>query len=339
MAENNVAVIGAGPVGSIAAAYLAGSTIHSKSSVKSNVIIIEPYYSAHTKKIASDGLSLKNDDDTPHLEEFVAPVNAVFSLSELQITPNIIIIATKAFALDDVVTQLKRRFTNREREDITFVCMQNGYGNEIFLSDMLETNACRVAVNYVGNINAPGEVSGHWLKSPNYIGAAYPHTENNARELADMLNCTGLYTEFTENIRPATFLKTILNAALSPVCAATKKTMKEAMDDEKLCETVKQTLLESLGVAEAMGFKYSFEQANIDVLMSYLRAGGNHPSSMRLDLLRGDKTEIEWINGAIVREGRRYGVETPFNGRLVGIINLLERSSASAREEVYRILR
>ncbi|MBS3122547.1 ketopantoate reductase family protein [Candidatus Woesearchaeota archaeon] len=333
-AENNIAVIGAGPVGSIAAAYLARSTGHPKSSVT----VIEPYYSAHTKKIASDGLSLKNDDDTPHMKECVAPVNGIFSLSELQTIPNIIIIATKAFVLKDVVTQLKRRFSNREREDITFVCMQNGYKNEVFLSDQLRTNVCRVAVNYVGNITSPGEVSGHWLKIPNYIGAAYPHIDNKAEELADLLNSVGLYTEFIKDIRPATFLKTILNAALSPVCAATKKTMKEAMDDEKLCEIVKQTLLESLGVAEAIGFRYNSEQANIDVLMSYLRAGGNHPSSMRLDLLRGDKTEIEWINGAIVREGRKYGVETSLNSRLVGIINTLERSSTSAREEVYRIL-
>lgn len=333
IAEKNIAVIGAGPVGSIAAAYLARHP-----DVK--VTVIEPYYLAHARKIASSGLSLKNDEDTPHLEEGIAHVNAVFSLSELQVTPNIIIIATKAFTLDDVITQLKTRFSNKEREDITFVCMQNGYGNEIFLSEALETNACRIAVNYVGNINAPGEVSGHWLKIPNYIGAAYPHIDNKAGELADLLDSTGLYTQFIENIRPATFLKTILNAALSPVCAATKKTMLEAMDDEKLCKIVKQTLLEGLSVAEAMGFRYELAydngQADVNALMSYLRTGGNHPSSMRLDLLRGDKTEIEWLNGAIIKEAKKLGMETPYNTHLFEIVTSLEKSASCAREMIYK---
>lgn len=361
IAEKNIAVIGAGPVGSIAAAYLAR-----RPDVK--VTVIEPYYLAHMRKIASSGISLKNDESndngnnhnndnsngessdvsnddsndksTPPLEEGFAPVNAVFSLSELQVTPNIIIIATKAFTLDDVVTQLKKRFNSEERKNITFVCMQNGYGNEMFLSEALETNACRIAVNYVGNITAPGEVSGHWLKSPNYIGAAYPHIDNKAKELADMLNYTGLYTEFTEDIRPAAFLKTILNAALSPVCAATKKTMLEAMDDEKLCKIVRQTLIEGLSVAEDMGFKYKLKYDNghpdVSNLMSYLRTGGNHPSSMRLDLLRGDKTEIEWINGAIIKEAKKLGIKTPYNTHLFEIVTSLEKSASCAREMMYK---
>lgn len=316
---SNISIIGAGAVGSIAAAYLAKDN--------TQVSLVDPYVKDHLEAIKSHGLKLKKDGKKPELEELISQVDVTYSINEIKNNPNIVIIATKAFALPDVVNELKNKFDTKDREEMTFVSLQNGYGNEMFISDELKTNVCRIAVNYLGTINKPGEVKGHWLKPPNFIGAAYPNQENNAEYIAKLMNDSGLDTSFVEDIRVHTYLKTVLNSTLCPICTATKKTMAEAMADDNLRTIVKEILIEGLRVAEAIGLKYDPDQTDINKLMAYLEAGGNHPTSMRQDLQRGSQTEIDWINGAIAKAGKEKGVKTPYNDYLVILIKILEKSA------------
>ncbi len=323
-----ITVMGAGAIGSIAAVHLADGG--------ASLTLVDPYVQAHLDAVKTNGLKIRPDGGTPAFDEHVCKIAVADHVGSIQGGQDVVIIATKAFALQEVVRDLKQRFEKNERKGMTFVCLQNGYGNEKYVSDELDTNALRVAVNYVGSVTAPGTVSGHWLSTKNFIGPAYPDKENASERMAELMNASKLYAENIPDIRVPTFYKVILNSTLCPICAAVKKTMIQAMKDEKLRAIVRHILLEGLEVAKAMGIEYPEKQTDIDVMYSYLEAGGDHPTSMRQDLWRGNMTEIQWLNGAIVKVGREHGVDTPYNEHFVRIITAMEQSAAAAVTEIYK---
>jgi 2-dehydropantoate 2-reductase len=94
--------------------------------------------------------------------------------------------------------------------------------------------------------------------------------------------------------------KTILNAALSPLCAISKLTMKEAMNDPDTHEIVERIILEAQEVAKAED-------------ITYLGNAGNHFPSLAVDLMNKRETEIDYMNGKIVEYGRKHYIRTPLN--------------------------
>lgn len=102
----------------------------------------------------------------------------------------------------------------------------------------------------------PGTVEMSFFHPPNYIGALSQKNEPLAREIAGFIVDAGLETAFTPEIKKHEWRKTILNAALMPVCATTGLTMKEAMESMECRFLSEQILLESIRVAKKLGFKY-----------------------------------------------------------------------------------
>jgi ketopantoate reductase len=95
------------------------------------------------------------------------------------------------------------------------------------------------------------------------------------------------------------FFKTILNSALNALCAASGITMRQAMTYRHTRNMARTLIQEGLSVASAVGYTYG-ENA-MEVCMKYLDEGGDHLPSMWTDLQRGTRTEIEYINGKIVK--------------------------------------
>jgi 2-dehydropantoate 2-reductase len=92
-----------------------------------------------------------------------------------------------------------------------------------------------------------------FFNPPNYIGAMTPKGESAARQMADMMTAAGLETRFTNNIIRYEWEKVILNAALNPVCALTRKMMKDMMNFEITEFLVEELLQEGIEVAKPLG--------------------------------------------------------------------------------------
>ena len=304
-----IGIIGLGPVGSILATHLAKGEMD---------IVVEDIAKELLVKIRKDGLRVSG------IKELSARVDKVAgSLAELvEFEPDIVFVATKACFLKSVLTELKSVYTPKMR----VVSYQNGLDNECLIAETLgiET-AYRVVINYAGNLVGPGNARMNWFQPPNYVGAfrnGLYRADETTKYIADMMTTCGLATEEVSDIKRHVWEKTILNSALCSVCALTGQTMKEAMEFEFSSGLAVNVLEEGLTVARADG--YDFGEDALDRFTSYLEKGGAHKPSMLVDVENKRMTEVDFLSGAIVNCGKRYGVETPVNNVLTGLLKSLE---------------
>ncbi|MFQ6082071.1 MAG: ketopantoate reductase family protein [Candidatus Aminicenantia bacterium] len=307
MVKEKIGIIGAGPIGSIMAACLSRHK--------------EKVYLADIKKDLIDQIKNQGLRVTGILGDFHTKMTDVcYSISELsKFDINLLFIAVKTSALEVVTKEIEKIFNPQMK----IIALQNGIDNEDLLANYFgQENVFRIVVNYAGNMHKPGIVEITFFHPPNYIGGLSEKTKDTAKEIANLISNSGLKTEFSDEIKKHEWRKTILNAGLSPVCAITGLTMKEAMELKEtryLCEKILQ---ESIKVAEKIGYDYG--EDFYEKCISYLTTAGYHKPSMLIDLEQGNPTEIDFINQKIIYYGKKTKVPTPYLDSLTNIIKVME---------------
>ena len=305
MAKHKIGIIGAGPVGSIMAAYLAqnGEDIFL-------VDIREDLISA----VETNGITIIGKET-----EFKTRVHGTgnFTASLTRFDPDLIFIAVKANYLDPLLEEIQMIYKPGQK----MLVIQNGIDNEDKVAEKFGADAVmRFVINYAGMIIEPGVVKLSFFHPPNYLGILSPSNEKLGKDITGILTDAGLKTDFVDDIKRYEWKKTILNAALMPVCATTGLTMKEAMttgETRFLCE---QILNESIQVAKKVGYEYGddfFENS-----LAYLSGAGHHKPSTSLDLEAGNP--IEYIFQPIIDYGKKLGTPTPFLESLTKVMQTLE---------------
>ena len=313
--QPNVAIIGAGPVGGILGAYLAHA---------GHYVVMCDIQKPHLDAIKKRGLILTGASEMTVRCERVA-----YGVSDLSGFPKVdtIIIATKASILPGLVPEIAKVAQPGTR----FISCQNGLDNEDYLAETFgPDNTLRIVVNYGGSQMGDGNILMSFFNPPNYIGALTPTGEPLARELAEMATAAGLEHQFTQNIKKYEWEKVVLNAALNPVCALTRKPMRDMMELEATTFLAEELLREGVRVAEAAGI--TFDDGFIENGIQYLKRAGYHRTSMHQDVLRQIPTEIDWISGKIVEWGRALGVPTPYNTAIAALIKGLEMESGAPED-------
>ncbi|MBU1023979.1 hypothetical protein KKB99_06815, partial [bacterium] len=151
-----------------------------------------------------------------------------------------------------------------------------------------------------------------------------PHLDSeNAglKTIVEMLNASGLTSEYVDSksVKQNAFLKTVLNAALMPICAVMNLTMKQAMSLIATRELAMEVLNEGLAVGEKLGYDYG--EHILQTCVGYLDKGGDHHPSMSVDIQHKRPTEIEFINGKILELGSQFDdLDLSTNRVLVSLI-------------------
>ncbi|UCG45191.1 MAG: 2-dehydropantoate 2-reductase [Candidatus Bathyarchaeota archaeon] len=309
MKSLTVGIIGLGPVGSILASHLADYGVD---------VIVEDIAEELLAQIRKNGLKVSG------IHELTADIDRITgSLDELaESEPDIIFIATKACFLRTVLSNLKSVY----KVKMKVVSFQNGLGNEQVITQVLGVDtAYRVVINYAGELVSPGSAKMNWFQPPNYVGALRDGqytTDDTTEYIAEIMTASGLETEESQDIKRHVWKKTILNAALCSVCALTGQTMKEAMELKSSRNVAIRILEEGLRVAEADGYAYG-EDA-LEKFASYLMKGGAHKPSMLVDIENRRKTEVDFLSGAIVNQGKKLGTDAPTNWAVTQLLKTLE---------------
>ena len=228
---------------------------------------------------------------------------------------DVVFISVKASVLPQVLPMLK----NIVKPNTTLVSLQNGLDNEDLIADVFgKENTLRIVVNYAGNLIDNGRVRMSFFNAPNYIGMVDPVAEKKAKNLAKVITAADLETVFTSEIKKYEWEKIILNAALSPVCALTRRTMKQMMGFDETRQLVELLLREGIEVAEANGI--SFKSNFLKHCLNYLDKAGHHRTSMHVDIEKRNPTEIGFINDKIVEYGKNKEIPTPYNSAIVSLV-------------------
>jgi 2-dehydropantoate 2-reductase len=304
LSKQKFGIIGAGPVGAIMGAHLAKA---------GHDVTLVDILKAHMDEIKNNGLSVTGFKD---LKVPFSEKNICYGIDELSGKDvDTVFISVKASALPQVLPILK----TIAKPGMTFVALQNGLDNEDLIADAFgKENTLRIVVNYAGNLIENGKVRMSFFNAPNYIGMVDHKAEKKAQELAEIITKADLETEFTPEIKKFEWEKIILNAALSPVCALTRRTMKQMMEFKDTRNLAEAVLREGIEVAAANGvhFKPDF----LEFCMGYLDKAGHHRTSMHVDIEKKSPTEISFINDKIVQYGKAKGIPTPINSTIVSLI-------------------
>ena len=305
-APKTFAVIGAGTVGCIVAAFLEKGGYEV---ILCDVIadLLEP---AKERGIIIEGA----ESLTQKVSHICTSVDALPDFK-----PDVIFVTAKANALPLIASAIE----GFHKQGLYVVSWQNGIDTELVLANSLgRESVMRAVVNYGCGLLGPAHVTLPFHHPPHYLQELDPDAQFAAEAIAKALTNSGLTTRHTDNIVAMVWRKGVLNACMNPVCAVTGLTMSQAMNDPIIFNIVDSLVKECVKVARAneilLGWEY-YPNA-----IEYMRNAGNHKPSMLMDIENGRRTEIDYINGKFVEYGRRAGIETPYNITLQSLVKGLE---------------
>ena len=144
--------------------------------------------------------------------------------------------------------------------------------------------------------------------------------------LADLMTCAGIPVETAEHIQGKLWSKNLINCSLNPLSAITGVTYGRLKEPDSW-HIIDQIAREIFAVVKSEGI--SLQCGDPDAFLGYLYGAlipvmAGHSSSMLQDILHGHKTEIDYLNGAVVAAGKRLGVATPYNACISDIIRFKE---------------
>ncbi len=253
------------------------------------------------------------------------------SLSELLDQEiDILISAVKAYHVDSVLDQIKEQVSG----NLFLLSAQNGIDiREKYTSHFDESQILRMVVNFAGNLHAPNVVNVTFFNPPNYIASVDDSRADIAEWLSETLTGAKLETLRKDSfvIADKIWEKTILNAALSPLCAISNLTMKEAMAHPDTLEIIEQIIFEAIEVAKAEEIKLG--DNFVKLCIRYLKNAGDHFPSLAVDLISGKETEIDYMNGKIVDYGRKHYIRTPLNLTFTNLVKAISHKKSNSRSE------
>ena len=144
------------------------------------------------------------------------------------------------------------------------------------------------------------------------------------RQVAECFSGTKLSVETEKEFLTAAWRKLLSNVVANPITALTLRRM-EVFQGEAIRQLGMDLLAEAIAVGRAAGAKFADDEHE-RVLNQYARANSNGGSSMLYDRLAGRPLEHEYLTGAVVRAGRRYGVATPLNAAILALLSAVDRA-------------
>jgi 2-dehydropantoate 2-reductase len=232
------------------------------------------------------------------------------------------IIATKATGLESAAASLERRF-----QRATMMTVQNGLGAE----DVVRRHgdwALLSAVTFMSGTKHSDTHVEYILDTATWLGPFGDTSFDHAQEVAALLVDAGLRAEALPDLRPAQWSKLIFNATVNGVSALTglPHDAHFAAEGEvsDLGHLVHDLVDEGKRVAAAAGVDLHDDPWEMNVLAT--NRGSAHYPSMLEDVDAQRPTEVELINGALVREAERYGVPAPLHTALYRLVKAREAS-------------
>jgi len=301
-----VCIVGCGAVGSLFAANLA----------RLDDVEVWAYDLAreHVDAINRDGLRLSGAGDV------VGHPRATSDARELP-SCDFGIVATKAMHTSVAVAATAHAF-----KDGSVATVQNGLGNEEAIAEHVE-RVIRGTTFPAGKILAPGHVQ--WdVKGDTTFGPFEPQPAgaDEIARLADACTRAGMPSAAVEDARGPQWRKVIFNASTNPIGALTGLTHGRVCEDPALRALVTGLVDEGKAVAAAQGIELD---ADPEVLIDHAArpdVAYDHKASMLQDVEARRPTEIDYLNGGIVRFGDEHGVPTPLNRAIWALVKGLERS-------------
>ncbi len=202
--------------------------------------------------------------------------------------------------------------------------LQNGIGNVEAL--IAELGASRVIAGVTMNSGALPEAgrAAYTNAGVTLIGELDGRTTPRLEQVAHMLNQAGIETRIVTDPMSEIWTKFVLNCAINSLTAITGLRSGEMYRTPEVNALQDHVLDEILAVVERKGIKLA-EPDMRKKIKAHCRVRYNRPSMMQ-HVERGQRTEIDALNGALVREAKALGMSVPYNEAVVAVVKGVEKS-------------
>lgn len=302
----NIAVLGAGALGCAMGGTLAEA---------GNAVLLINRNAAQVEAIQTHGLVMRG----PGGERTVRVRAAISAAGQGPI--DLVIVLVKSF---DTASAMQAA-TALVGPDTVVLSLQNGLGHEDILADIVGRSHVLAGKTYVGGVmQAPGRIIAGTEGKETLIGELDGSVSPRAQRIAEAFNQAGLATTVSDNIMGTIWDKLLINVATGALSGITRLTYGALYKIAEVEATAIAAVQEAMDVARASGVHLSYTDPQAPWLKAAAGLPDDFKTSMLQSLEKGSVTEIDFINGAVVRLGQRLGVPTPVNATLVACIKGIE---------------
>ncbi|MDR5817961.1 MULTISPECIES: ketopantoate reductase family protein [unclassified Caballeronia] len=281
-------------------------------------------FAAHVEAMSRDGLQVDDERGTRRVK-----VRATMDPAEVG-PVDVVIVLVKSFHTDAAM----RGALDLVGPETVVLSLQNGLGHEDVLSGIVGRERVLAGKTYVGGVlRAPGHIQSGVTGKLTIIGELDGRITSRAQAIAEAFNSAGLTTTVSDNILGTMWDKLLINVATGAITGITRLTYGQLYDEPVLKATSIAAIEEAMAAAKAAGVRLSIEQAEDAWNMAAEGLSPEFKTSMLQSLEKSSVTEIDFINGAVVRWGERLGVPTPVNSTLVACIKGIERAMTDGQKQ------
>lgn len=301
-----IVIVGAGAIGSLLGALFSRG--------KQEVWILEKN-PEKADKLGRSGITVETGSGSWH-----APVKASARASDIG-AADLILICVKSYDTKKAVTSVKPAVS----ESTSILTLQNGIGNIEIISEIAGPE------RVIGGITSMGatfietgrvRLAG---KGDTVIGRIDGRIPVEMRSIRAALSKAGMEVKVSRDIKGSLWSKLLINCAINPLTALTRLKNGKLLAYEQSRKIMGQAVAEGVKIAKKKHIKLLYDDPLAKV-EAVCEATADNISSMLQDVLKKKQTEIDFINGALVRHGQEMGVHVPINAMLLDLVKTVESS-------------
>ena len=298
-----IAVVGAGAMGSLFGALL------SEAGAEVNLIDI---WEEHVNTINHSGLKVEREGQTRTVNTKATRDPATIGMVDL------VVIFVKSTHTPEAAATAASLIGSTG----SVMTLQNGMGNADIIAESIDSSRILVGTTSHGaTMLGPGSIR-HAGMGATIIGAWSQEGADRAALVAGYMTKAGIETQAVAEVREVVWGKLIVNIGINAITALTGIKNGQLVDQACTRELSRAAVEEAVAVAQTQGIKIRDDA--VDHVFAVAEATAPNRSSMGQDVDKKRRTEINAINGFIVRTAEKLGVEVPVNKTLAALIETMQ---------------
>jgi 2-dehydropantoate 2-reductase len=210
-------------------------------------------------------------------------------------------------------------------ENTSVLTLQNGIGNLEIISEVVGADRVIGGVTNEGATLLDIGSIRHAGRGETVIGRIDRKIPVEMRAIREIFNKVGLETRISRDIKGLLWSKLIINVGINALTAITRLHNGKLIEFEGTRKILREAVTEATKVAKRKRIKLVYDDPLAKVEAVCEATAGNI-SSMLQDVLKKKRTEIDFINGVIVRQGQELGIPVPVNQILLDLVKTIETS-------------
>ncbi len=238
---------------------------------------------------------------------------------------DLVVICVKSYHTKDAVNQAK----SLVGENSKVLTLQNGIGNIELISEAVGSEKTIGGITNLGaTLLGEGRVK-FAGKGETVLGRSDGKLPVEMRAIREIFNKCGLETRLTQDIKGLLWSKLIINAGINALGAITRLKNGSLLDHEGTRKILRGAVTEATRVAKRKRIKLIYDDP-LAKAEAVCEATCGNVCSMLADVLMKKRTEIDFINGVVVRLGQELNIPVPYNAMLADLVKTIEASYAVA---------